>query len=68
MSADEANRRYSRYIAPLEPDHTGEYAAVSSDGKVILGQTMMEAVDRAAAELGPDNLVFKVGQRVVGKC
>jgi non-canonical (house-cleaning) NTP pyrophosphatase len=62
-----ANRLYARYVEPLELDHAGEYAAVSPDGKVILGPTLLDVLERAATALGPDNIVFKVGERVVGK-
>jgi hypothetical protein len=64
---EEANLLYSRFVAPLEAAHRGEYAAVSTDGKVIFGHTLLDVVDQAVAELGPGNFVFKVGDRAIGK-
>jgi hypothetical protein len=63
----EANRLYARYVEPLESDHAGEYAAVTPDGRLILGPTLLDVVERAPEELGSQTFIFKVGERVVGK-
>ena len=47
--------------------HAGEYAAVSTDGRVILAPTTLEAVERAANNLGPGTFTFRVGEAAVGK-
>jgi hypothetical protein len=44
---EDAKELYSQYVAPLEPDHKGEFAAVSKDGKVVLAPTLLDAIDRA---------------------
>jgi len=64
---DEADDLYSRFVKPLESDHAGEFAAVSKDGAVVLGPTMLDAADLAAEELGPEAFLFKVGEPAVGR-
>src|SRR5579884_1292205 len=44
---------YERYVQPLEGEHTGEYAAVSDDGRVVLASSLAEVMDRAEQELPP---------------
>ena len=70
-AADDLERRYDelyeRYGRPLERDHLGEYAAISPDGDVVLGQTPHEAAQRAAEQFGPGSFLFKIGDRVVGR-
>lgn len=66
-AALEARRLYTRYVKPLEGDHRGEYAAVAPNGRVVTGSTLLGTVEHAASTLGPDNVVFKVGERAVGK-
>jgi hypothetical protein len=63
----EVNRLYARYVTPLERDHMGEYAAVTADGRMVTGSTLLETVEQAISTLGPDNVVFKGGERAVGK-
>ncbi len=67
MDMHEANQLYTRYVKPLEREHTGEYAAVTADGRTVIGSTLLDTVEQAASTLGPDNVVFKVGERTVGK-
>ena len=57
---------YEQYGAPLERNHTGEYVAISRDGRLILAPTLTEALSGGVAALGPGNFIFKVGERVVG--
>lgn len=52
---------YQRFVKPLEPDHEGQYAAVSEDGKVVLAPTLLELMDKAEKDLPPGNFLFKVG-------
>ena len=70
-TADDLARRYDelyeRYGRLLERDHLGEYAAISSQGDVALGQTPQEAAQRAADQFGPGRFLFKIGERVVGR-
>ncbi len=66
-SEQEAKRLYELYIKPVEPYHTGEFVAVSPQGQTIFGPTVLDVLQKAATSFGPDNFVFKVGERVVGK-
>ena len=65
----EAHALYDEYVKPLEADHWGEYAAVTPDGRVFLGEDKREVLDRlvAAVGLGSGSYVFKVGPLVVGR-
>lgn len=58
---------YERFAKPLEPDHWGEYLAVSADGEVILGDDLEDLSLLAAMRLGEGVFVFKVGERAVGR-
>lgn len=63
-----SDKLYERHGKPLEKTHTGEYLAVSFKGKTILGNNLYETVKKAADTFGPANsIVFKVGQKFVGK-
>lgn len=63
-----SNKLYELHGKPLEKTHKGEYLAVSFKGKTILGNNLYEIVKNAAATFGPANsIVFKVGQKFVGK-
>ena len=53
---------YEQYGKPLEPDHRGEYLAVSREGKTVLGRTLLEVGKRAVTELGRGSLVFRIGE------
>ncbi len=64
---EQADRLYEQYGKPLEDAHRGEYLAVSRDGQILLAPSLLEAVDQAADAFGPDNFVFKVGEKAVGK-
>lgn len=57
---------YEQYGRPLEAEHTGEYVAISLNGEAVLASTLVRALSDGAAQLGPGNFVFKVGERVVG--
>jgi hypothetical protein len=57
------NRLYETYAKPLEADHYGEYIAIASDGKWVLGPTAYEAAMSARRDLGED--ILKVGERVL---
>lgn len=67
MDLKEADRLYTRYVEPLEREHAGEYAAVTTDGRIVIGPTLLGTVEEAVSTLGPRNVVFKVGERAVGK-
>jgi len=66
-SVEYGHRQYDRFVRPIEAAHGGEFAAVTGDGRVILGKTILEAMDHADRELGTEVLIFKVGDFAVGK-
>jgi len=41
--AREDERLYERYGRPLDPDHRGEFVAISDDGRIIIGPFHGEA-------------------------
>ena len=63
----EGDRLYEEYGKPLEAEHWGEFVAISSDGRVLIGATLRDVVREAKDVLGPGNFVFKIGPRVVGR-
>ena len=63
---DEALRLYERYGKPLEPEHHGQYLAVSPDGQTLLGDDLLTVGKEAAERYGPDNVVFKIGDIAAG--
>ena len=58
---------YEKYGKPLERQHTGEYLAVSRDGRTVLGRNLVELTDEAVETLGPGNFVYKIGEKAVGQ-
>ncbi len=65
---EQAEELYQRFVKPLETKHKGKYVAVSPKGKTIFGPTMLDVLKRANVNFGNITpLVFKVGQKVVGK-
>ena len=58
---------YEQYGKPLEATHQGKYLAISPEGKTILGESLLEVAQKAAATFGPGNFVYKISERVVGK-
>lgn len=64
---EQAQKLYERYGKPLESQHYGSYVAVSLEGKTVLGNTLLEVLQKATATLGPGNFIFKVGEEVVGQ-
>jgi hypothetical protein len=61
-----AHALYEPYGKPLEQEHTGEYVAISTSGKTIMGTSLPQVVTNALKELGKGNFVFKIGSRTVG--
>ena len=57
---------YEQYGKPLEREHEGEYVAISTNGKTLLGKSLMEVVSSALEQFGKGNFVFKIGSRAVG--
>ncbi len=61
----ESQELYDRYGKPLEAEHWGEFAAIDTDGTVILAPTLREALFKSEA-LSPKGFVFKIGEIEVG--
>jgi hypothetical protein len=56
------HRVYERYVKPVEVEHLGEYAAVTPDGQVIFGATLLEVMEKSYEISKTDNCLFKVGE------
>ncbi|MBI3974528.1 MAG: hypothetical protein HY332_24900 [Chloroflexi bacterium] len=50
---------YKRYGRPLEPEHRGEYVAISKDGQVILGKDELKIAREAAERFGPGTFALR---------
>jgi hypothetical protein len=66
-SLEEANAVYEQYGKPLEAEHDGKFLAVSPDGRTLVGLTLLDVAQRARAEFGAGNFLFRIGTRSVGK-
>ena len=64
---EQAESLYEQYGRPLEKEHWGKYVAIVQDGRLALGTSRLEALDKALAQFGPGSFLFKVGDRVVGR-
>ncbi len=58
---------YEKYGKPMEEEHQGEYLAISPQGKTLLGNDLLDLMKTATDIFGPGNLIFKVGEKAVGK-
>jgi hypothetical protein len=58
---------YERFGKPLEREHAGAFVAIAQDGQAVIGKTLLEAAERAAASLGRGVFIYKVGDRAVGR-
>ncbi len=68
MTVEEADTLYERYGKPLEREHHGGYAAITQDGRRIVGKDDIDVMDRAMREFGSGNFVlYRVGYKYVGK-
>jgi hypothetical protein len=68
VTVKEADEVYERHGKSLEKNHYGEYAAISLDGRVIVGKDDIEVVDQAIQKFGSGNfVVYRVGYRYVHK-
>ena len=59
----EADALYAEYGQPLEQQHEGKYAAITRQGRTVIGATVLAVADRADAEFGPEEptFIFKIG-------
>jgi len=66
--AAEDDGLYERFGRPLEKDHTGEFVAIGSDGKTILGADELEIARQAIDVFGSGNFALRrVGHRAIGR-
>ena len=63
----QADALYERYGQPLEDTASGQYVAISPDGKTVLGQTHLEAAEKALSAFGRGAFIFKIGEKAVGR-
>jgi len=63
----QADQLYDTYAKPLEEAHRGEFIAITTDGRTVLGRTAREVGRKAREAFGPGNFVFQIGPRVVGR-
>jgi hypothetical protein len=64
---EQAESLYEQYGRPLGKEQWREYVAIAQDGRLALGRSRLEALDKALAQFGPGSFHFKVGDRVVGR-
>lgn len=67
LTDEEADRLYEQYAKPLERDHWGKFVVIARDGRTIVGDSLLEIVDRAVTEFGPGTYTCKIGERFVGR-
>jgi hypothetical protein len=68
ISVQEVDELYARYGKPFEQEHHGEYAAITSDGRVIVDKDDLVVLDRAIDEFGSGNFLFyRIGYDYVDK-
>ena len=59
-------RLYNLYAKHLEPEHNGEFVAISPDGKVIVGKRDGEVLKRAVNIFGRGNFAMaRIGHEVM---
>lgn len=58
---------YERYGQPLEAERPGAYSAVSRQGRVHVGEDLIDTLIKALAELGSGAYFLRVGDRAVSR-
>lgn len=56
-----AEELYTRYGKPLEADHSGEFIAISTEGKVVRAPALQQVLDLSLEQLGIGSYVFRIG-------
>jgi len=59
-----ANELYKQHGKSLEPNHSGEYVAISHGGAVIAGKNLTEVSADALSQFGSQSFTFEIGGRV----
>ena len=68
QTAELDERLYEQYGKPLEKDHRGEYVAIATDGRTVLGTDPDDVLRRAVEDFGSGNFALtKIGEKAFGK-
>ncbi len=59
---------YEQYGKPLEAEHKGEYLAISTNGKTVIGKSLSQVAEDTLSQFGKGKFIFKIGNRAVGSC
>ena len=59
--SQQAQKLYERYGVPLEAEHSGDFIAISTQGKVVRAPTLQQVLDLSLEQLGKGSYVFRVG-------
>lgn len=58
---------YERFAKRYEPDHWGEYVAITPDGQTMLDRDVDKLQQHAHERFGSDHTIFKVGEVAASK-
>ena len=59
---------YEEFGKPLEQNHAGEYVAIGTDGRTIIGMVPAEVLRDAIASFGSGNFALRrIGYRTFGQ-
>ena len=59
--SQQAEEFFVRYGKPLEAEHSGDFIAISTQGKVVRAPTLQQVLDLSLEQLGKGSYVFRVG-------
>ncbi len=62
-----ADELYDRYAKPYEDQNRGRFIAISPEGRVLLGDDVLDVTEQATKAFGRGNFIFKLGPRAVGR-
>jgi hypothetical protein len=58
---------YEKHVKPVEDIHKDEYVLVTEDGQTLFSHNIMDLFDKGPQDADSRNIIFKVGDRVLGK-
>ena len=59
--SQQAEVLYARYGKPLEAEHSGDFIAISTQGKLVRAPTLQQVLDLSSEQLGKGSYVFRLG-------
>lgn len=59
--SQQADELYARYGKPLEAEHSGDFIAISTQGKIVRAPTLQQVLDLSLEQLGKGSYVFRLG-------